>query len=223
MEQRTCNIIMACKGHCELPGGKDAGYREAVVAYMSHECACPVDHYSDTLVESILTEALYDYFATADKPAFELRLLLETYYATQPTLSDRIARVFSGAHVMSDGHPVNGFTQEILDQSAIDLGEKPGLATGVPDDRPVGDGFCGGCIGFPGVTDDRCGNCVRNPANAGSENLLDAYAPAPGPLCKGCASNAKEGGGGAGCLSCIRCPASRRRAGMKDLFDKKEA
>lgn len=222
MEQRTCNIIMACKGHCELPAGKDAGYREAVAAYMSRECACPISHYSDALIESILSEALYDYFSTADKPAFELRRLLETCHTAQPTLSDRIARVFSGARVMSDGRPVNGFTRELLDQSAIDLGEKPGLATGVPDERPVGEGLCGGCTGFPGVTDGRCGTCARNPANAGSKGLPDAYAPAPGALCAGCAGNTKEGGDGAGCLSCFRCPASRRRPGMKDLFRKKE-
>ena len=34
MEQRTCNIIMCCKGHCKL-AGENAPPLEAIAAYMS--------------------------------------------------------------------------------------------------------------------------------------------------------------------------------------------
>ena len=37
MEQRTCNIIMCCKGHCKL-AGENAPPLEAIAAYMSAEC-----------------------------------------------------------------------------------------------------------------------------------------------------------------------------------------
>ena len=33
MEQRTCNIIMCCKGHCKLPDAGEASM-EAIAAYM---------------------------------------------------------------------------------------------------------------------------------------------------------------------------------------------
>ena len=49
MEQRTCNIIMCCKGHCELEGaGKTS--MEAIAAYMSKECACPREDYKGQLM-----------------------------------------------------------------------------------------------------------------------------------------------------------------------------
>ena len=74
MEQRTCNIIMCCKGHCQLEGAGETPM-EAIAAYMSHECDCPKEDYKGALMESILREALFDYIATADKPGFDLRQL----------------------------------------------------------------------------------------------------------------------------------------------------
>jgi len=78
MEQRTCNIIMCCKGHCQLEGAGETPM-EAIAAYMSHECACPKEDYKGALMESILREALFDYIATADKPGFDLRQLFYQY------------------------------------------------------------------------------------------------------------------------------------------------
>lgn len=72
MEQRTCNIIMCCKGHCKL-AGENAPPLEAIAAYMSAECACPKEDYTGKLMEMILREALFDYMAGADKPGYELR------------------------------------------------------------------------------------------------------------------------------------------------------
>ena len=53
MEQRTCNIIMCCKGHCKL-AGENAPPLEAIAAYMSAECACPKEDYTGKLMETIL-------------------------------------------------------------------------------------------------------------------------------------------------------------------------
>lgn len=72
MEQRPCNIIMCCKGHCNLDGAGDTPL-ESIAAYMSHECACSVENYKGRLMESILLEALFDYFNSADKPGFGWR------------------------------------------------------------------------------------------------------------------------------------------------------
>ena len=62
MEQRTCNIIMCCKGHCKL-ADENAPPLEAIAAYMSAECACPKEDYTGKLMEMILREALFDYMA----------------------------------------------------------------------------------------------------------------------------------------------------------------
>ena len=59
MEQRTCNIIMCCKGHCKL-AGENAPPLEAIAVYMSAECACPKEDYTGKLMETILREALFD-------------------------------------------------------------------------------------------------------------------------------------------------------------------
>lgn len=122
MEQRTCNIIMCCKGHCKLVK-KEASQLEAIAAYMSKECACPKDDYKGRLMESILREALFDYISGADNPGFELRELLREYpyFSPNPCLSDRICSMFGLVQVLGDDGYVNGFTDELLEQSKIDL------------------------------------------------------------------------------------------------------
>lgn len=120
MTQRTCNIIMCCKGHCKLNGADDTPMGD-IAAYMSHECACPKENYKGKLMERILREALFDYFATADNPTFELRQLLEQYASYDPSLSERMITVFQLSKVRDDQGYVNGFTQKLIDQSEKDL------------------------------------------------------------------------------------------------------
>ena len=105
MEQRTCNIIMCCKGHCKL-AGENAPPLEAIAAYMSAECACPKEDYTGKL----------------DKPGYELRQLLQQYATRDPNLSERIYTLFQLAQVRDDNRYVNGFTDKLLRQSEIDLG-----------------------------------------------------------------------------------------------------
>ena len=123
MEQRTCNIIMCCKGHCNLDGAGTTPIRDIAV-YMSHECARPRKDYKGKLMEHILREALLDYIASADKPDFELRQLLQEYALRDPSLSERIITVFQLSKVQDKTGYVNGFTDKLITQSKIDLGEK---------------------------------------------------------------------------------------------------
>ncbi|MCI9433309.1 hypothetical protein AALB19_00375 [Oscillospiraceae bacterium 50-58] len=124
MEQRTCNIIMCCKGHCQLEGAGETPM-EAIAAYMSHECDCPKEDYKGALMESILREALFDYIATADKPGFDLRQLFYQYALREPTLSERICTMFQLVKVRDDSFGcTNGFSEKQLTQSEKDLGGK---------------------------------------------------------------------------------------------------
>ncbi len=124
MEQRTCNIIMCCKGHCQLDGSGDTPL-ESIATYMSHECACQKEDYKGKLMESILLEALFDYLNSADKPGFDLRKLFHQYTFRNPSLSERICTMFQLVRVRNDSLKyVNGFSEELLIQSEKDLGGK---------------------------------------------------------------------------------------------------
>lgn len=122
MEQRTCNIIMCCKGHCNIGGRMNMNCLESIAAYMSKECACPEKDYKGELMETILREALFDYFKTADRPSSDLRNLLQQYYTRNPDLSERIYTMFQLVDVRKDdGAYSNGFTAKLINQSEIDL------------------------------------------------------------------------------------------------------
>ena len=122
MEQRTCNIIMCCKGHCKLSNAGETAM-DAIAAYMSKECLCPKEDYKGALMESILQNALFDYIANADKPDFELRQLFQQYALREPTLSERICTMFQLTRVRNDdGSYANGFSDKLLAHSEKDIG-----------------------------------------------------------------------------------------------------
>ncbi|MCM1215387.1 MAG: hypothetical protein NC548_12815 [Lachnospiraceae bacterium] len=124
MNQRTCNIIMCCKNHCQLDGGINVAPLEAVATYMAHECACPKEDYKGHLMESIMSEALFDYMNCADRPGFELRQLFHQSVLREPTICERIATMFQLTGVRGkNGEYVNGFTKELLEQSEKDLSQ----------------------------------------------------------------------------------------------------
>lgn len=125
MEQRTCNVIMCCKGHC-VPAGSDVPLppEEAVAAYMSVECACPVEIYTEGVLLSILKEALFDYLDGADKPSADLREFFRELLVRKPSLSQRIISTFALVRVRDPetGKLCNGFTHGLLDESERTLG-----------------------------------------------------------------------------------------------------
>ena len=95
-----------------------------IAAYLSRECACPMEDYNGFLLEEVLKEALFDYIATADKPGAELRNLFARGHMEEPTMSERIMTLFQLAQVRRDGKLINGFTEQLLRQSKKDLAEE---------------------------------------------------------------------------------------------------
>lgn len=121
MKQRTCNIIMACKGNCKY-AAEGSTLINSVKIYLGKECDYPWKKYTDGQIRSILLEALYDFINGADNPEFELRQLFYQYPFEDPSLNERICIMFELTQVREAGQYVNGFTKELIDQSDIDLG-----------------------------------------------------------------------------------------------------
>lgn len=123
MEQRTCNIIVACKNNATKFTSKDTSTFNAIAKYMGDECAYPWELYGYRQMEDILLDALYDFIDGADKPSFELRQIFDTSAFAGRTLIDRIITMFALTKVRNKyGEYVNGFTQEILDEADRILG-----------------------------------------------------------------------------------------------------
>lgn len=124
MEQRTCNIIMICKGNCGYAAMADT-LVDAVKIYLGKECDHPWEKYSERMIESILLEALYDFMNTATRPGYELRQLFYQYPTHNPTLSERICTMFQLTQVKKKSNGVyqymNGFTDVLIKQSESDL------------------------------------------------------------------------------------------------------
>lgn len=124
MEQRTCNIIMTCKGNCSYAAIADT-LVNAVKIYLGKECDYPWEKYSERMIESVLLEALYDFMNTATRPGYELRQLFYQYSTRNPTLSERICTMFQLTQVKEKSCGVyqymNGFTDALIKQSESDL------------------------------------------------------------------------------------------------------
>ncbi len=128
MTQRTCNIIMCCKGNCHLPEAENKTALEAVAAYMSKECICPIETYKGRLLEGIMKEAMFDYMNSADRPGCDLRQLFCWHgIGVEPSMSERIANMLSLVQVRDREAPdkplyyVNGFTHELIIMSKKEL------------------------------------------------------------------------------------------------------
>lgn len=130
MEQRTCNLILCCKGWCKLdPDGKPLTPEQSIAKYMSKECACPEEDYKGRLLETILKTAVIDFFRHSDNPGYHLWQLLENTGLKEMTLTEHIITLFSLVDVKrqdTDGkyHYVNGFTKELIAAGEKYLSEK---------------------------------------------------------------------------------------------------
>jgi hypothetical protein len=120
MTQRTCNIIMCCKGNDKF--GYLSDPMISIKRYMAHECCCDERFYTDQVLDNILFEALCDYINGAKNPGFVLWSIREDgkWY---DDLYEKIIAMFSLVQVRegSDHHCINGFTEDLLAQSTIDL------------------------------------------------------------------------------------------------------
>ena len=130
MDQRTCNIIRCCKGSCHIPFPKDGPLerypetRRSIAAYMSRECATPMEDYDGHLMEQVLKEAMFDYIDTADKPSSDLRnLFCWSSLTDEPTMCQRIMSMFQLVQVFDTKAQEyrNGFTEALIAQSKKDL------------------------------------------------------------------------------------------------------
>lgn len=120
MTQRTCNIIMCCKGNDRYSYKCDPIY--SIKKYLSHECDCPTSAYTPGILENILFDALIDFINGVKNPGFVLWSLREDG-KFKDSLSEKIVTMFSLVQVREgdDFHCINGFTEELLAQSTIDL------------------------------------------------------------------------------------------------------
>ena len=121
MTQRTCNIIMACKGHINSYGYTPLDH---VAEYMSKECACSIELYTKELLENIMFSALCDYLDSCDKPSIFMSDLYNTYKFTDPpSWADGIANALQLVQVKeidkytNESKYVNSFTDELINKS----------------------------------------------------------------------------------------------------------
>lgn len=121
MQKRTAEIIMVCKGNHNF--GDFPTLKHAVVAYMSDRCACPVDRYTDHMINSIIWEAALDYIDSFKEhlPSSFLREIHRVMDLHNNPLATRINRVdmyeatciaFQLAQVKNNTGYINGFTEE---------------------------------------------------------------------------------------------------------------
>lgn len=120
MEQRTCNIIMCCKGHWPYT-------RDPVVAikqYMGRECKYPWENYTKAMVNDILFYALQDYIDGVPKPSFvlgQLKQCMKYYNTIADGITLAICDMFAEVEVKNDKGYVNSFTAGLVIKSEMDL------------------------------------------------------------------------------------------------------
>lgn len=117
MTQRTCNIIMCCKGNY---GFYAKNMKDAVKKYIAKECDCNESVYTDRVLHVIIMTALKDYIDGVKKPSYVL-WCIEEDGKMYDNLDDKIMSMFQLVQVRDDSGCVNGFTEELLKQSMIDL------------------------------------------------------------------------------------------------------
>lgn len=111
MTQRTCNIIRACKGSL-YPDVN--GELNRVKAYMSEECDCPIEDYTESIMEQIIMEAMYDYIDTCDRPSYLLRLVYSAGVSRNLTFVEKVCIAFCLVQVRDDNGYINGFTEDFF-------------------------------------------------------------------------------------------------------------
>lgn len=62
MEDRTINIILITKRF-----GPPNIVKKAIAKYMSEECNCPIETYTDSILMSIIKEAMFDFLHNASR------------------------------------------------------------------------------------------------------------------------------------------------------------
>ena len=117
MEQRTQNIINVIKNP-PLMGYEAGDMTSAVIRYMSEECACPIEYYTDDIVIGILKEAFADFISCCDNPEYYVKQLMnyivpENFLLKPKSLKDSILLTLLLVQVRNNGKYINGFDDKI--------------------------------------------------------------------------------------------------------------
>lgn len=118
MTQRTCNIIMCCKGNSKYSNKGDSIY--SIKRYMGDECIYNWENYTDAMIQDILYTALMDYIDWVKKPSFVL-WCLKNDGRLHENINEKICAMFANVKVRDDHGYVNGFTQEQISKSNLVL------------------------------------------------------------------------------------------------------
>lgn len=119
MQQRTAEIIMVCKGQHDF--GRFATFKDAIAAYMSDRCACPITAYTDDIINDIILAAAMDLVDQMKKPSVLLWQAQQVMRRHNNPLVQNINRVdifealcgaFQLMQVRDDTGYINGFTEE---------------------------------------------------------------------------------------------------------------
>ena len=121
MEKRTAEIIMICKGNHNY--GEELSFKEAIIAYMSDRCCCPIEHYNDTIINKIIWTAAMDYLdnIVSHKPSAFLYSVKEIYDRHNNPFIRKINNIgmyeaiciaFQLVQITEDGEYIDGFTAE---------------------------------------------------------------------------------------------------------------
>lgn len=117
MEQRTQNIINVIKNP-SLMGCEAGDMENAVIRYMSKECACPIEYYTDDIIIGILKTAFADFISCCDNPEYYVKQLMnhivpENFLLKPKSLKDSILLTLLLVQVRNNGKYINGFDDRI--------------------------------------------------------------------------------------------------------------
>ena len=122
MDKRTSEIIMICKGNHDY--GENLNHKEAIAAYLSDRCMCPIEEYADgRIVNDVIWDAALDYIDSMKehRPSSFLRSVMDSYNLHNNPFIDKkhnidwyeaVCGAFSVAQVRKNGEYINGFTEE---------------------------------------------------------------------------------------------------------------
>ena len=110
MTERTVRIILACKG---MIYSDNEDIIDRVRSYMSEECMCPKEYYTEEVLTRIVLNAVYDYIDTCDRPSTFLRLMDGCAMSAirHVSLLERICYAFEIVQVQGNGKYINGFKE----------------------------------------------------------------------------------------------------------------
>ena len=117
MNERTANIIWVCKGHHNYDCNT---LKEAVAHYMSEECGCPIEVYTDRVLLSIVWEAFMDFMSVCTNPRYFLYTLKDAKYWCDYSPREGVDDVqailiaLQLCRVRDDEGYVNGFSDELI-------------------------------------------------------------------------------------------------------------